>query len=103
SWTGPESPVTAAELAERSVADIIDYVRQWRPDEDAGQGFGRSVEGLGGAIGQVVAGRAAEFADLAPDLVDLDPTYVREFFSGLETALSAGATFSWTGPLALAA
>jgi hypothetical protein len=103
SWTGPKSPATPAELAERSVADVVDYLRRWRPAEDAGLGLGPSVEGLGGAFGEVVAGRAADFADVAPNLVDLDPTYVRELFAGLESALREGATFSWAGPLSLAA
>jgi hypothetical protein len=101
-WVGAESPATAAELAERSVVAVIDYLRRWRPDDDARRGFGPSIEGLGRVFSEVVAGRATDFADVASNLVDLDPTYVREFLSGLESALREGVTFSWAEPLALA-
>jgi hypothetical protein len=102
SWVGPESPATAGELAERSVVEVIEYLRRWRSDDDAGWGSGPSIEGLGRVFSEVVAGRATDFAELAPNLSDLNPTYVRGFFSGLESALREGVTFSWAGPLALA-
>jgi hypothetical protein len=100
SWFGPESPATAAELAQRSPVEVIDYLRRWRPDAE--RHFGPSIEGLGQVFSEIVAGRATDFAELAPNLIDLDPTYVREFFVGLENALREGATFPWVGPLALA-
>jgi hypothetical protein len=102
SWVGPESPVTAEQLSRRSVGEVIDYLRQWRPHDDARRSVGPSIEGLGRVFSEIVAGRAAEFAELAPSLMGLDPTYVREFFSGLDSALREGNTFPWTGPLALA-
>ena len=101
-WVGPESPVTAEQLSRRSVGEVLDYLRRWRPDDDTRWGFGPSIEGLGRVFSEVVAGRAAEFAELAPSLMGLDPTYVREFFSGLDSALREGIIFPWTGPLALA-
>lgn len=104
SWVGPESPVTAAELGERSPIEVIDYLRKWRPDETAGSfTFGPSVEGLGRAFSEVAESRAAEFVELAPEFVHLDPTYARELFSALERAQLAGTTFGWQGPLDLAA
>jgi hypothetical protein len=102
SWIGPESPTTAAELAERSVDEVIDYLRRWRPDHDTGRSFGPSIEGLSRVFSEVVAGRATHFAELAPNFIGLDPTYVRGLFSGLESALREGVTFPWAGPLALA-
>jgi hypothetical protein len=101
SWVGPESPATAEELSRRSVGEVIDYLQRWRPDDDAGRSFGPSIEGLGRVLSEVVAGRATDFAELAPNLIDLDPTYVRGFFSGLESALREGVGFPWAGPLAL--
>lgn len=102
SWVGPESPATVEELRERSAVEVTDYLRRWRPDDDSGRAFGPSIEGLGRVLSEVVAARAGDFADVAAGLLDLDPTYVRELFSGLESALRGGATFSWAGPLALA-
>jgi hypothetical protein len=102
SWVGPESPATAAELSKRSVDEVIDYLRRWRPDDEGGRSFGPSIEGLGRVFSEVVAGRTTDFAERAPNLIGLDPTYVRGFFSGLESALREGATFPWARPLALA-
>jgi hypothetical protein len=102
SWVGPESPATADQLAKRSVDEVIDYLRRWRQGDDTGRSFGPSIEGLSRVFSEVVAGRATDFAERAPNFSGLDPTYVRGFFSGLESALREGVTFPWAGPLALA-
>jgi hypothetical protein len=102
SWVGPESPATAEQLSKRSVDEVIDYLRRWRPDDGTGRSFGPSIEGLSRVFTEVVAGRATNFAERALNLSGLDPTYVRGFFSGLESALREGVTFPWAGPLALA-
>jgi hypothetical protein len=102
SWTGPESPATAEELSKRSVGEVIDYLRRWRPDDDTGHVFGPSIQGLGQVFRELVARRPTDFAEVAPNLIDLDPTYVREFFSGLESALREGVIVAWMGPLELA-
>jgi hypothetical protein len=101
-WTGPQSPVTKDELIQRPVGDIVAYLRHWHPEPDSGFHFGPSMEGLGRIFGEVVAARAYEFAHLAASLGELDPTYVRSLFSGLEAALRDGTIFPWDGPLDLA-
>jgi hypothetical protein len=102
SWVGPESPATAEQLSKRSVDEVIDYLRRWRPDDGTGRSFGPSIEGLSRVFSEVVAGRATNFAERAPNLSGLDPTYVRGFFSGLASALREAVTFPWAGPLVLA-
>jgi hypothetical protein len=101
SWVGPESPATMEELSQRSTVDVIDYLHRWRPD-DAQTRFGPSIEGLGRVFAEIVAARASDFAGVAAELADSEPTYVRGFFTGLEKASREGATFAWDGPLALA-
>jgi len=101
-WTGPESPATKDELLQRRADDVIDYLRHWHPEDDSGWHFGPSMEGLGRVFSEVVAARAEEYAHQADGLGELDPTYVRSLFSGLEAALREGTVFPWEGPLGLA-
>lgn len=102
SWVGPESPLTSDELLERSPGEVVEYLRTWRPGSDSGSRFGPSMEGLGRALVGVVKKRAPEYAALAEHLTDVDPTYVRSLFSGLEASLKEGEAFRWDEPLTLA-
>ncbi len=101
SWTGPESPVTPDEVNQWSPIEAIEYLAGWHPDDDSGLHFGPSMEGLGRVVKEVVSGRAVEFANVADQAAALDPTYVRGFLSGLETAVKDGASISWGPPLQL--
>ncbi len=101
-WTGPESPVGHTELVEWPVEDVIGYLRSWKADDESPWRFGPSIEGLGRAFAEVVKERARDYAPYANNLRDLDPTYVRSFFSGLESSLRDGGAFDWENPIALA-
>jgi hypothetical protein len=103
SWTGPESPESAESLSERTTGNVIAHLRDWRPDADSPWHFAPSIEGLGDAFAATVTARASDYALVATDLADLDPTYVRSFFSGLEAAVRSATPFSWREPLILAA
>lgn len=89
-------------MADRSVDEVIAYLRSWQPEDDSGWHFGPSVEGLGRVFAGEVKQRAREYAEIADNVRDLDPTYVRNFFSGLESALREGDMFRWGAPLSLA-
>jgi hypothetical protein len=102
-WSGPNSPVTHDELLERSPAEVVEYLRTWTPEDDSRWHAGPSVEGLGRVFGEVVKERAEDYAVIAERLAELDPTYVRSFFSGLEGALREGRSYRWDEPLKLAA
>lgn len=102
SWSGPESPITQDELHQRSPEEVVEYLRQWRPEDDSGWHFGPSIEGLGRVLDNVVAARVSEFTSVATLFRDLDPTYVRGFFSGLLSVLRENKTFPWEEPIALA-
>lgn len=93
SWSGPNSPVTQEDLAERDVSDIRAFLSTWAPEGD--EPWGPSVEGLARTLQGVVASRPQEFSAAAPDFADLDPTYARAFFSGLADAVTAGANIDW--------
>ncbi len=91
-WGGPTSPKSAQDLSEMSVTDVIEYLRAWKPSGDL---MGHSSEGLGGALGSVVASDPTSYADIALEFQGLDPTYVRNLMSGLTEAVKAKRTFQW--------
>lgn len=102
SWVGPESPFDRERLLQLPPSEVAALLRSWRPDDDSEGHFGPSIEGFGRVFSGVVAARSADYAAKAQGFADLDPTYVREFFSGLEQALAKGEAFSWEEPLRLA-
>jgi hypothetical protein len=101
-WVGPESPVTRDDLLQWSPADVVECLRTWKPGDDSGWHFGPSREGLGQIFAEVVIERAEDYAPIADRLAELDPTYVRSFFSGLAGFLREGGSFQWEKPLELA-
>lgn len=102
SWTGPESPIDKSELLHRSTEDVLQYLREWQPNEDSGWGFGPSMEGLGRVMAGVIAARPDDYARVAERFREEDPTYIRALFSGLGEALKENKTFSWDEPITLA-
>ena len=105
SWSesgfGDGAPLAAEDMNAMSADAVIDYLASWEPDEGDGWGFGPTMRGLGRTFEEVVADRAADFAAVAGRLEALDPTYVRSFLGGLETAVKAGASVPWGQPIRL--
>jgi hypothetical protein len=92
-WVGPTSPKTAEELKAMSVAEIVEFLKTWRPPESAFRE--PSPEGLGHVLSSVVAEDPGRFASEAARFQGLDPTYVRAFLSGLREGLKHKRTFDW--------
>jgi hypothetical protein len=101
SWVGPTSPATDEDLMSYGAADLIKYLRTWRPERP--EPWDPSKEGLGRALQAVVAKRSEELSATAPAFDDLEPTYLRAFFSGLSDALKNGEPVMWEAVLVLAA
>lgn len=100
SWVGPTSPVTEDGLASYSVAELIEYLRTWRPERP--EPWDPSKEGLGRSLQAAVAKRSEELSAAATDFRDLEPTYLRAILSGLTDALKNGERVAWGDVLELA-
>ena len=98
---GPIARSSLAELRNEPPSSIVRILSEWEP-EDGSHVFGPSIEGLGRVFSEVVETRAVEFSAVAGDLVGVDPTYVREYFAGIERALRDGVAIEWDPTLALA-
>ena len=93
-----QSPKSAEELGEMPVGGMLDFLTSWAPGRDI---FGPTADGLGGTLAGVVSERPAEFASVAERFKPLDPTYVRCFFGGLNTAVKQGKKWDWRPVLEL--
>lgn len=98
-WVGPTSPKTVDELGQMSVADLADYLREWKPTGDP---MSPSPEGLGRQLASIIAKDPTRFVSDSRQFVGLDPTYVRAWFGGLRDALKENRQFMWPPVLELA-
>lgn len=96
---GPTSPKSADELKGMSVAEIVGFLKTWRPPDNV---FCEpSPEGLGRVLSSVVAQDPGPFAVEAKRFQELDPTYVRAVLSGLRDGLKQAGAFDWEPVLGL--
>ena len=101
-WVGPKSPLTTEQMRQRSPQSVISYLRNWQSSEHQWLTDMTSVEGLARLLESDVRERAEEYTTISETFIDLDPTYVRHFFTGLQNRLQNGKGFSWNEPLKLA-
>ncbi len=100
SFTGPSSPLGAAELAELGPEGTLDALATWEP---IGGFEGPTPEGLGRVLEEAVKADPRPYAALSPRFEALDATYVRSLISGLAGALREERGFEWSGVLGLCA
>ncbi len=98
SWTksgsfGPKSVVSSEQLKTMKPEDVIDYLRNWKPDSN--DPFDRSREGTGREITTQIKEDPSRWTESLPMLVDLDPTYVRSVFTGYRDAIKEGKKIDW--------
>jgi hypothetical protein len=99
SQAGAQSPKPAAELETMSVNEVMAFLGSWTPGTDV---LAPTAAGLGGALTTIVSQRPREFVAVAEGFRDLDPTYVRCFFAGLNSALKKDEKWDWIPVLELA-
>jgi hypothetical protein len=97
--TGPNSPLTTAQLSSMPIGEIITFLKTWVPRLQSP--IGPSPEGLGRELSQAVSARPEDFTGLAEEFPRFEPTYLRALLSGLEGALRQGRQFEWKNVLAL--
>jgi len=92
-WIEPMSPKSADELKGMSFAEIVGFLKTWRPPDNVFRE--PSPEGLGRVLSSVVAQDPGPFAAEAKRFQDLDPTYVRAVLSGFRDSLRQARAFDW--------
>jgi len=80
-WKGPESPKKADQLALMPIAELIAFLKEWKP---SGEWMAPTPDGLGSVLGDLVMQQPERFItdiELFKDS-DMDPTYIRHMISG---------------------
>ena len=95
-FTGPTSPKSREELLRMTSTTVLDYLRDWRPPPRQGWPPPPTQEGLGRVLAEVVRDDPDAYAELAGDVVELDPTYVRSILHGFELALRSNRPVPWS-------
>jgi hypothetical protein len=98
-WVGPTSPKSVDDLQQMGPAAVVEFLRTWAAPRGT---FVDTPEGLGRVLGDAIARNPAGYVAQARAFQGLDPTFVRFFFSGLETALKEHRTLEWAPVLSLA-
>jgi hypothetical protein len=83
-----------------SVDEILEFASSWKAGTDI---FQPTAEGFGKALMARLAEDPTPFLAYAKRFEGLDPTYVRAFFGGVQSALKAKVMFDWQPVLELAA
>jgi len=90
-WVGPTSPKSMDDLRSMNFDELIAFLASWQASGDS---MSPSPEGLGRVLSSLVESEPERFAIGAGRFKGLDPTYVRSFLHGLQSAVGKVA-FSW--------
>jgi hypothetical protein len=93
-WTGPTSPIDDKQLGQMSIAEVIEYLAEWKP---APGHFTPSPEGLGRFLKEDVRLRAEEYSDICDTLQprSLRPVYIFYLFMGFGDAIKDSKILAW--------
>jgi hypothetical protein len=98
-FVGPIAPLAKDELAAMTVEEVLQLLRDWKPD---GEWRAPTAEGLARLLDDVVCEAPESHAVAAEEYADVDPTYARAVISGFQKAIADGRTFEWSPVLRLA-
>lgn len=97
-WSGPDSPLDEDQIARMSANEVVSFLHHWVPPDGP---MSPSPEGVARMLTKTVERRPEEFDVVIPEVVGLDPTYVRAVVEGFEKALSDKRPFEWSSVLSL--
>jgi len=93
-----EPPITADDLTNRSIEQIVELLKEWRPSADSPR---RTVTALAEEIRQAAVANAAKFSDAAAEFAALKPIYIRRLFEGLQQIVGKHEEINWRSILEL--
>jgi hypothetical protein len=98
-WSGPTSPKSAEDLRSLTIAEVVDYLNQWKW---SGRFEGPSPDGLSRALTAAVVADPERFATEAERFIGVqEPTYLRGLIDGFVQAAKKGSAFPWEPVLKL--
>ncbi|MGD9212970.1 MAG: hypothetical protein PVI90_19450, partial [Desulfobacteraceae bacterium] len=81
---GSTSPISEEEFKKKSLKEILDFLRTWKPSEKF---FSPTREALGGIMRKVISENPKKYLQLSKDVEELSPPYIYNFLQGYREAL----------------
>ena len=95
-----ESPLKTADFAERPVAQVVVFLKDWQPEPEPSR---QTVTALAQVLRTAVVANPKEYSDLADQFAGLKPIYVRRLVEGLQQAAANQNAMNWSAILKLIA
>lgn len=92
-WVGSSGPLSTDEMREMTTERLVEFLRTWIPEKGLRQ---HTIEGLGRVFASVVTGDCERYSSAALQFRGVDPTYIRQFFTGLREGLKSGSSLAWS-------
>lgn len=100
-FTGPASPITQGELAQKAPEDLITYLTEWTPTT-TGDITKPSRAGLALDLQSNISENPTLLDTVIAHVRSLHPTYVRSYYYGLREAIEKHKSITWDGAISLA-
>ena len=100
SWSGPNSPISQAEMAEMSPIALVAHLESWHPNANR-WGPEPSHEGQSRELSALLTYNPTALTGVDDLVSKLRPTYLRAVFQGWEAALNADLELDWRQASAL--
>jgi hypothetical protein len=94
-----ESPLQATDFSSRSVPEVVEFIKSWRPQ--LGEQQRQTVTALAQQLRVAVGNAPERFAACADQFVDVKPIYVRRLLEGLQNAVGNLHGIEWDSALKL--
>lgn len=94
-----QSPMDAAEFANRSVSEVVAFLKDWRPSKDELQR--QTVTALGQELRAAIGNSPHLYAAHADQFIGIRPIYVRRLIEGLQNVAASLKDTEWSNTLKL--
>lgn len=91
---GPNSPVQKEELEKKSVDEIIQLLKSWKPSKADDEKM-ISKDGLGRLLAEIMVSKPQEFSERAIDILNLDPAYIGSVLNGFKDSAKNKGCMNW--------
>lgn len=85
-WLQPESPIPTADLAKKSLPDLVSYIYHYQPPEDP---FDTSVEGLSKALKDDFTANPKKYLSGLEEVKKLPPEYIRQIMEAMSGTINS--------------
>jgi len=89
---GSTSPISEEEFKKKSLKEILDFLRTWKPSKKF---FSPTKEALGGIMSKVISDNPQKYISIGKEIGELSPVYIYHFLEGYREAIKKGNAFDW--------